>query len=481
MKLLFGIFKREYLFQYFATISGAFSILSSGINLGWTSPYLPKLLATDSSIPTTTDEGSWCAIAPLLGAPPGAIIAAILVDKVGRKKTTLFMAPWVSFCFVGIAFSTTIWEITTLRLVIGSVEGALYTVLPMYVGEISDPKIRGFLTSTIAIAAITGTLFINIIGSFLNIFLSSLICATIPLIHMVAFSCVPESPYYYIKKGKFEDAKKSLQVLRGKSEVDQEMIAIAQSVVRQERTAGKAGMLELVTIPSNRKACFIFVIVCLTNKFSGKNPCMFYTETIFKEAGSSIDATLSVIVYCAVELVAVAMTTIFVVDRFGKRKLLITSAAGCSISVFTLAVYFFIKDCGINTDYIFFLPITALVMYNIMFSIGLSFGMVTVLSELFPTNVKAKALCTADTFSVLMGSIVSKIFQISFDQTGSMAFPFLFFSICSMIGVIFIIRYMPETKGKTLEEIQQLLIGQEHLVNTELALRQRAYVNETYT
>ncbi|ERL89380.1 hypothetical protein D910_06751, partial [Dendroctonus ponderosae] len=457
---------------------GSISILSSGINLGWTSPYLPELLSANSSIPTTNDEGSWCAVAPLLGAPPGAILAAILVDKIGRKKTTLLMAPWVSLCFIGIAFSTTIWEITGLRFLIGSVEGALYTVLPMYIGEISDPKIRDFLTSTIAIAAITGTLFINVIGSFLDIFMSSLICCLIPLIHMMAFALVPESPYYYIKKGNFEAAKQSLQVLRGKRDVEEEVDSIVKAVVRQERTSNQAGVLDLFTVASNRRACLIFVIVCMTNKFSGKNPCMFYTEMIFKEAGSSIDATTSVIVYCGMELIAVVLTTLLVIKRFGKRMLLITSSAGCSVAVLALSLFFFFKDFGFDIHYVFWLPITALVSYNIMFSIGLSFGMVTILSELFPTSVKAKALCIADTFSVLMGALVSKIFQISVDQAGSMAYPFLFFSMCSLAGCLLIVRWMPETKGKTLEEIQYVLIGQESGV--ELSVRRVQFLNNSF-
>lgn len=130
--------------------------MSSGINLGWTSPYLPKLTAKDSPIPTTNEEGSWCAVAPLLGSPFGAIAAAFLADRIGRKYTTILMAPIVSACFILIAFANSIWVITGLRFIIGSVEGGLYTTLPMYIGEISDPKIRGFLTATIAIFAITG-------------------------------------------------------------------------------------------------------------------------------------------------------------------------------------------------------------------------------------------------------------------------------------------------------------------------------------
>lgn len=434
--------------------------MSSGINLGWTSPYLPKLLSNASSIPTTTDEGSWCAIAPLLGSPFGAAAAAYLADNIGRKYTTLLMAPIVCICFLGTAFADSIWLLTGIRFIIGATEGASYTALPMYIGEIADPNIRGFLTSTIAIFAITGTLFINVIGSFLDIFTSSLICAVIPFAHMLAFSTMPESPYYFIKKNRQREARNSLMILRGLTNVDDEMESLCKAVVRQEMKK-KSGILDIFTVPSNRKACYIFLILCLTNKFSGKNPCLFYTEMIFKEAGSSIDATLSVIIYCTVELVAVTITTFFIVDRFGKRLLLITSTAGCAVSVFALSLHFYLKDQHDLIKRLNWLPITALLSYNILFSIGLSYGMVLILSELFPTSVKANALCIADTFSVMMGAVVSKFFQITIDEFGTMSIPFFVFSMCSAIGLFFVIKYVPETKGKTLEEIQYYLIGKD--------------------
>ncbi|KAG5896559.1 hypothetical protein JTB14_010388 [Gonioctena quinquepunctata] len=455
-----GLFhNRGNLFQYIATITGACSIMSSGINLGWTSPYLPKLTLNSSTIPTTSAEGSWCAIAPLLGSPFGALMAASLADKIGRKFTTLLMAPIVFVCFVLIAFADSIWVITSLRFIIGATEGASYTALPMYIGEISDPEIRGFLTATIAIFAITGTLFINIIGSTMDIFMSSLVCAAIPVVHFAAFMFMPESPYYHIKNHNIKEARESLEILRGTSNVDNEMDSLRMAVTRQERSE-KTGVLDLFTVPSTRRACYIFLILCLTNKFSGKNPCMFYTEDIFKETGSNINPTLSVIVYCTVELIAVATSTYFIVDRFGKRKLMITSTVGCAVSVFMLALHFYFKDFHVGiVEKLNWLPITALTSYNVFFSIGLAFGPVSVLSELFPTNIKAKALGIADTFSVLMGALVSKLFQIALDEFETMFVPFLFFAMCSCVGLVFIAKYVPETTGKTLEEIQQYLIS----------------------
>ncbi|XP_056635812.1 facilitated trehalose transporter Tret1-like [Diorhabda sublineata] len=455
------------IFQYVASIAGAFSIMSSGVNLGWTSPYLPILTRDDSPIPTTSEQGSWCAIAPLLGSPFGALSAMYLSDILGRKITTLLMAPIVAICFVLIAFSKNIWELTAYRFIIGATEGASYTALPMYIGEISDPKIRGFLTATIAIFAISGTLLINVIGSFMGIFTSSIICAGIPLIHFIIFAFMPESPYYYIKKNNHLAAKQSLEIFRGKADVVKEMENLRRAVTRQERST-KTGIIDIFNVASTRKACYIFLILNLTNKFSGKNPCLFYTETIFTESGSSINPTLSVIIYCSVELIAVVISTYFIVDTIGKRKLMITSTAGCALSVFCLGMFFYLKDFHIGVvENVDWLPITALVLYNIFFSVGLSFGPVSILSELFPTNVKAKALGIADTFSVLMGSLVSKLFQITMDEFGSMSVPFLFFAVCCTIGLFFIIKYFPETKGKTLEEIQQYLIGEN---NTSLEM-----------
>ncbi|KAJ3624460.1 hypothetical protein MTP99_018078 [Tenebrio molitor] len=428
------------LFQYLATFSGAFSVITSGINLGWTSPYLPQLLDPASPIPTTNDQGSWCAVMPLVGAPIGALIAAILTDLVGRKTTTLLIAPVILSSFVSIAFARTITVISIVRFVIGATEGALYTVLPIYIAEISDPQIRGFLTSTVAIAGIIGTLFINVIGQKYSIFASSLICASVPIIH-------------------FEDGERSLKILRGRDDVTEEMDELREVVERQEKS--KARVMDLFSVPSNRRACFIFVIVCATNKFSGKNPCLFYTTMIFDEAGSTISSDMSVIIYCSVELLATFVATA-VVDRCGKRPLFIISTLGCAISLLVLGTYFYLKDSQIDNfvETFDWIPITFLVAYNVLFSMGLAFSSVTVVSELFPTNVKAVALGVADTFSVSMGTIASKFFQIANDQYG-MYVPFWAFGVCCAVGLVLIVKFVPETKGKTLEEIQYCLMGRD--------------------
>lgn len=393
----------------------------------------------------------------LLGAPLGAFYAALTIDRIGRKKTTLSLAPVMLASMVAIAYSKTILLISAARFFIGAVEGGLYTVLPMYIAEISKPEIRGFLTSTIDVATITGTLFINAIGPYTSIYTSSLICSLVPVLHFFTFVWMPESPYFLVKTCRLDEARVSLQRLRGTRYVDEELSAIVEAVKRQE--AGKKSKLkDLFKVKSNRSAVLFYVLVVTTNKFSGNNPLLFYTTTIFVKSNTRIDPTVSVLIYCAVRLFG-TVTALGIVDRFGRRPLLAFSGAGCAFFLFLEGLYFLLQE--INSEaisYLEWLPVTALLGYNIVFSLGLSYGPVLLLGELFPTNVKAAALGMGDSFSVVMGTVASKYFQ-GMMETFGFSVPFMTFSFCCVIGTCLILKYLPETKGKTLEEIQLYLIG----------------------
>ncbi|KAF2901319.1 hypothetical protein ILUMI_04862 [Ignelater luminosus] len=456
-------FKNVY--QYVATLSGSLALVACGINLGWTSPYLPQILnGTITEISMTSDEGSWCAVMPLIGAPLGAFLAAIFVDRIGRKYTALAMAPVTSSMFLLLGFTRSTILICLARLIIGSVGGGLYTTLPMYYGEIADPSVRGILTATVAIGIIIGKLIINVLGIYYSILVTSLISCSIPIIHFALFILMPESPYYFIKKGRYEEAKKSLQKLRSSSDVEQELKSLKEAVSRQENdTKGK--ITDIFTVTSVRRAMIIFIILNLTKKYSGKDPFLFYTTTIFQTAEGSVDPNLSVIIYIAVEIFATT-SALFFIDRIGRKPIIIFSAIGCTITLACTGLYFFLKEN--NSSYIKelgWLPITTLVIYNICYSLGLELAPTIYLGELFPTNIKATALGLGDSFSAVNGAIAVKVFQLLVDFEG-MFMSFWIFSGCCSIGLIFIIKYVPETKNKTLEEIQLYLIKKSAKTNS---------------
>ncbi|KAG5884690.1 hypothetical protein JTB14_000386 [Gonioctena quinquepunctata] len=448
----------ERIYQYVASVTGALAMMSFGINASWTSPFITFLKSNSSIIPMTSDEAGWCAISPNMGCIVGALIAAYIADVIGRKHTVLLMAPIVFFCQIAIGVIRNVWQLSVMRFLIGAADGACFTALPMYVGEISSPDIRCFLSSLIGTFFIVGVLLINTIGSLFSIFTCSFICAAIPAIHFIGFIFMPESPHYYIKVQKYPEAEQSLKTFRGKINVDEELKSISVEVQLQKNIAKQSKFIDLFTEHTNRKAILIYAIICLAGRASAKAPVMSYTKMIFEESESNISPTLSTIIYCTVELVVMIFTTYFVMDHFGKRYLTIISTAGCGITLFLLGFYFYIKDYNHDfVEYLNWMPITALILWSILFSIGLSFSQVCYLSELFPLNVKANALCFAEISTVLIDAITTKLFQVMNDGFGTLSVSFFCFSGFSLVMLVFIMKYVPETKGMTLEEIQLFL------------------------
>ncbi|KAB0794829.1 hypothetical protein PPYR_11668 [Photinus pyralis] len=450
-------YNKRYLYQYMATLAGCIAVMSSGINLGWTSPYLPEILnGTYPDISMTSDEGSWCAIMPLIGAIPGALLTMLAVDRIGRKITVLIMAPVTFGAFVWLAFSKSGVVISVLRFIIGSVEGGLYTALPMYLGEISDSEVRGILTASMGLFSILGALFINVLGFHYTIFESSLACACVPLLHFLSFVWMPESPYYYIKKGNKTAAETSLKIFRNAESVAEELDEMVKAVTRQE-SESKAKFTDLVTIKSNRRAVVIYLIINFARKFSGKNPIGFYTLDIFRLADGDLSEYTSVVIFIGVEVCA-AMIGILVIDRLGRRPLVIASIAVCGVTLGLMGTYFLLKDAVASyITHLRWLPLTSLVLYNTFYTLGLELAQTTYLGELFPTNIKAIALGLADVVSVINGAIVSKIFQLIADNFG-IHYSFYVLSLACLTALILSVIYVIETKNKTLEEIQLCLV-----------------------
>ncbi|KAJ8930204.1 hypothetical protein NQ314_017019 [Rhamnusium bicolor] len=420
------------------------------MHYGWPSPSLLELQGNSSSIEVSNDEGSWMAVMPLLGALLGALIVGVTVDILGRKNTIIlttfpFFAGWI---MVAYAKSVVIFYIA--RFIAGVADGWAFTAVPMYIGEIADPKIRGLLGSGVSVTWIFGILLINLIGSYLSITVTALISSLLPVITFMTFIWMPESPYYLLMRNKPKEAKKSLQKLRGLQDVDNELTRLSIAVKTQTSNTGK--FLDLFTVKSNRKAVLIIMILRATQQLSGTTAITFYTQPIFKEAGDEISSELATIIYFTVQLI-LTMLCSTIVDKTGRRPLLILSITGSGIVLFIEGTYFYIKS-NVNFDVsrFSFVPVAALIGFVILFSLGMQSIPILMLGELFPANVKAFALCLADIYFSILATIVSKFFQIMKDS----------------FGLICIVIFVPETKGKTLEEIQMHLRGEKENTVSEI-------------
>ncbi|XP_023310089.1 facilitated trehalose transporter Tret1-like [Anoplophora glabripennis] len=444
-------------FQYLAAFTGTLTIITSGMYYGWPSPSLPKLREGDSGLTITDGEGSWMAVMPLLGGILGALIVGVTVDILGRKKTIIlttfpFFAGWIM-----VAFCKSAVLLYMARFLAGVADGWAFTAVPMYIGEIADPRIRGLLGSGVSVTWIFGILLINVIGSYLSVTVTALVSSLLPVLTLVTFIWMPESPYYLLMRGKTNEAKKSLQILRGLGDVDSELNRLTVAVKEQTSNSGK--FLDLFTVKSNRKAVFISMVLRASQQLSGTTAIIFYTQHIFKEAGDDISPELATLIYFSVQLF-LTMLCSSIVDRTGRRPLLIASITGSGVVLFIEGTYFYLKS---NTDLdvaqYSFVPVAALIAFVVLFSLGMQSIPILMLGELFPANVKAFALCLADIYFCVLATIVSKCFQIMKDSFG-LYVPFYMFTVSCMIGCTCIVLFIPETKGKTLEEIQMHLRGE---------------------
>ncbi|KAK4873305.1 hypothetical protein RN001_015334 [Aquatica leii] len=444
-------------FQYLAAFTGMLNIMCSGMHYGWSSPTLPKLLQKDSVVPMTNDQSSWIVVMFLLGTFLGADFSAIFLDRVGRKTVILFTSVPYLVSWMLIAFGRSAYGLMAGRFIAGIGDGLIYCAFPMYLGEIADARIRGFLGSSISVMSISGMLFMNIFGSYLSISAAAMVASSVPVLLLLTFSFMPESPYYLIMKKDVEKARRNLMILRGLNNVDDELNRLIKTV--DEQNGDGRRWLDLITVKSNRKALFIVMGARAAQQLTGTTAITFYAQTIFREAGDSISPSAASILYFTMHTILVGFSSV-IVDKAGRRPLMIISIIGAGLSLLILGCFFYVQNAtNVDTTRLSFIPIVTLITFIFTFSVGMQPIPILLIGEFFPTNVKAIALTVCSNYFVVITTIVSKFFQFTKDAYG-LHVPFFVFTSSCALGLLFIIFFVPETKGKTLEEIQEELKGQ---------------------
>lgn len=331
-----------------------------------------------------------------------------------------------------------------------------YTIIPMYIGEIAEDNIRGILGSAICTMADFGILLIYMIGPYVNIMAGALISSIFPLFLLLTFWCMPESPYYMLMKGKSEGARKSLQKLRGKTDVEFELSDM--KLVVDEQNKQSKGLREMLLIKSNRNALLILIGLKACQQLSGITAFLFYVQIIFENSGGHFSAAVSSIFFGLVQLISSVFSSL-VVDRVGRKPLLILSCVGTAIALTIQGSYFYIQEMKLyDLKPYNWIPLPTMLFFVVTYSFGLGVIPYMMPGELFPTNIKAKALCVMDLYLALAAFFVAKLYQVISDAFGTYV-PFFLFTICCILSLAFVILCVPETKGRSLEEIQDWLRG----------------------
>uniref|UniRef100_A0A7G3AHF9 Facilitated trehalose transporter Tret1 n=2 Tax=Lutzomyia longipalpis TaxID=7200 RepID=A0A7G3AHF9_LUTLO len=393
-----------------------------------------------------------------LGAAAVCIPIGLLINLIGRKLTMLLLVLPFTLGWALIIWATSVPMMLVGRVLVGISGGAFCVTAPMYTGEIASKEIRGILGSFFQLMVTIGILFVYAVGHGVNVFTLSIICAVIPLIFGVIFFFMPESPLYLVTKDKIGKATESIKWLRGdKYDHNAELADLQQQIdeIRAQPVSLAVAMRRRATI----RALIISMGLMFFQQTCGINAVIFYTTDIFAAANTGIEAGLATIIVGIMQVVATFLATLMV-DRLGRRILLIASDFAMATCTLALGVYFHLKaQDEENVASLGWLPIVALCVFIVMFSIGFGPVPFIIIGELFASDVKGVAAGMAMTSNWTLAFIITKAFPSLLDIIGSGP-TFWIFSGLSYLGAIFIIFCLPETKGRSLAEIQWLLNGQ---------------------
>lgn len=402
----------------------------------------------------------WVTSSIIVGCIIGVIISGRLSDAIGRKKVLVGTAIIFIVGAAAEALSPSAGALVAARILVGVGIGMETTVAPLYIAEVAPANIRGRLVSFNQLFNTIGNLVVFALAAVLTavgseawsvnqswrwIFAAGILPA---IVFLALLPLIPESPRWLVRKGRVDIARSVLNRINPSEEVADEQLRAMQLEAEDEGAAN----WRTVLAPTMRKTLAIGFGCALFQQITGINAIFYYAPEIFKSAGLSVDASMLSTVATGGALVVGTLLAMWLVDRLGRRTLLIAGAA--LMAVFHVAIgILFMSPEGYG------LLLLALVIGYVL-AFATTFGAVAyvVISEIFPTNVRGVAV-SISTFALWGGNfLVSQFFPILVASVGT-SVTFFIFAGTSLLALAFSITMVPETKGRSLEEIQARIHG----------------------
>ncbi|KAK2718109.1 hypothetical protein QYM36_006780 [Artemia franciscana] len=445
--------KKWLLIQIAVAIAASSSFIVNGGVRSWSSPCVPRWLETGK---LAHDDAKFVSGLPPTGALIGALVSGPMLQFLGRRRTLLIAAlPWsASFILLGIAPSRS--AVFFARITMGFMVGLTSPAAQLYIAECVEPKIRGILGSLTATLMALGILVTYVIGKFTECDVLAWIISSSSVFMLVGMYFCPESPSWLVYRKRMEEARRSICRLRGLSdteddEITKEIDRINEAVNNQEDVSVMKGLEQMA---KSLKPLFLSLILMFFQQFSGINAIIFHAGTIFKASGSSIDNNISAIVVGAVQFVFTTAAMI-IVDKSGRRILLLLSSVVMFFSLFPLGLFFYLKNNNFNVGNIQWIPLISIVGYMIGHSIGYNTIPFLIMSEIFPPSFRNIFSALSSSFNLFCLFLVVFFYSSMVDCINEEGVFWLYASIC-LISIPSVYYLLPETKGKSLEEVEKL-------------------------
>ncbi len=399
----------------------------------------------------------WVTTTVLLGAVLGAVASGKLSDYLGRKKMIIINAVIFAIGALGCALARNTEMLIVMRVVVGIAIGITSYVAPMYIAEVSPTRRRGALvtlnqlmiTIGILVSFVTDYMFSNDanLESWRWMFGVGLVPALILLIGMFF---LPETPRWLISKKRWEEGKKVLLHVEDADLVEKTFSDLKEDVALSAQHNTHAGE---ILKPWLRPALIITVGIFFFQQFSGVNTIIYYSPIIFKMAGivSNTKSIIPSIIIGAVNVLS-CLLSVFLLDRVGRRKLYMIGICGMIPSLALLGLCFYFKDALGSSLPIF--SVLSIVCYIIFIAISLAPLGWLLISEVFPLEVRGVGMSIGSLSHWGFNAVISFTFLTLVNSVG-IAPTFWCYSLICVAGLIWGYYYIPETKGRSLEEIEK--------------------------
>lgn len=411
----------------------------------------------------------WFVGCALIGSIIGVLMAGKLSDRWGRKVTMLVAAVFFSVSGIACAFVGSFEQLVVARILGGIGIGVVSIVSPLYISEVSIAQYRGRLVSLYQLAVTIGflgayltnfqLLHFSQSGAVLNagwmnlVFVSEVwrgmlgFCSLPAILFFCIIFFIPESPRWLILKGRDERAVRIFRkIYLSEVEVDTQL-QDTKSVVQSETKSDWKFLLQ----PGIFKAVLIGAAIAILGQFMGVNAVLYYGPTIFEEAGlSGGDALFSQVLVGIVNVVT-TIIAVFIIDKVGRKKLVYYGVSGMVLSLLLIGFYFhFSESMGLPNSFLLFF----FLFYVFCCAISISAVIFVLLSEMYPTRIRGMAMSIAGfalwTGTYLVGQLTPWMLQ-NLTPTGT----FLLFALMCVPYMLIVWKLIPETTGKSLEEIER--------------------------